>query len=72
MEEEIAKGQNVLAYVVEAMVNGEWHQITEGRSIGRKRIERFDLISTTCLRLRVTQALKIPTIRFMAAYSSSK
>ena len=70
MEENLADGQRVLAYEIEAFVDGGWQKVAAGQSIGRKRIEKLDpAITATRLRLRITKALAKPTIRLLAAYS---
>lgn len=39
LEEEIAKGQHVLKYALDARMGGKWNSVAEGQSIGRKRID---------------------------------
>jgi alpha-L-fucosidase len=69
LEEEIAKGQHVLKYAVDAAAGGTWKTVAEGESIGRKRIERFQpAITAEKIRLRITQANAIPSISALAAY----
>ena len=63
VEEQIAKGQHVLKYAVDAGVSGTWKTVAEGQSIGRKRIERFQpAITAEKIRLRIVQANAIPVI----------
>jgi alpha-L-fucosidase len=69
LEEEIAKGQHVLKYAVDAAVGGTWKTVAEGQSIGRKRIERFEPpITAERIRLRIVQANAIPSISAMLVY----
>ena len=69
LEEEIAKGQHVLKYAVDAAVGGTWKIVAEEQSIGRKRIERFDPpITAERIRLRIVQANAIPSISAMTVY----
>ena len=70
LEEEIAKGQHVLAYAVDALCGSQWKTVAQGQSIGRKRIERFAPVSATRLRLRVLKADAIPSLRTMAAFDA--
>jgi alpha-L-fucosidase len=70
MEEELRHGQRVRAYRVEALVDGSWTTVAEGESIGRKRIERFEAVETTAIRLRVTDCEPMPHIRLFAAYAA--
>lgn len=68
LEEDIAKGQHVLQYAIDAKVGDGWKQVAQGESISRKRIERLEPpIATDRLRLRILKADAIPTIREMAA-----
>ncbi len=69
IEEDLRFGQRIRAYRVEALVDGNWQTVAEGESIGRKRIERFDAIETTAIRLRVTDYEPMPHIRRFAAYA---
>jgi alpha-L-fucosidase len=70
LEEDIAKGQHVLKYGVDAALSGAWKTVAEGQSIGRKRIERFEPpIIAGGIRLRIVQANAIPSISAVAVYS---
>lgn len=51
--ENIAKGENVRKYNVEAWLNSKWKIICEGSSIGHKRIQTFPTVNTRKLRLHV-------------------
>jgi alpha-L-fucosidase len=68
LEEDLAKGQHVLQYAIDAKMNNQWKQIAQGESIGRKRIHRLEpSVPTQEIRLRILKADAIPTIRAMAA-----
>ena len=70
IEENIAFGQHVLQYVVEAKTDGQWKSVAQGESIGRKRIHRIDpAVAGEAIRLRVVKADAVPVIRELAAYS---
>jgi alpha-L-fucosidase len=72
LEEEIAKGQHVLKYTVDAGVGGTWKTIAEGQSIGRKRIERLEPpITAERIRLRIVQANAIPSISALTVYANA-
>ena len=69
LEEEIGKGQHVLAYEVDAWSDGTWKTVAKGQSIGRKRIDRLDPpVGAEKIRLRIIKANAIPMIRALAAY----
>ena len=52
IQEDITRGQHVEEFSVEAYINGAWHHIAEGTTIGYKRLLRF----TDCKaeRIRIT------------------
>lgn len=66
--EDITKGENIRKYVVEAWVDGQWKPVCDGSSVGHKRIQVFDAVSTEKLRLRIMQSTQEPLIRMFAAY----
>lgn len=67
LEEDIAKGQHIRSYQLEAFVNGKWKLVAGGSSIGRKRIQPIGPVETDLLKLTVIsdkpeialQALKV-------------
>ena len=69
--EEIAEGERVRAYEIEAHVGAdEWRRIAKGISVGHKRIERFPAVEAAAVRVRVTQSVAPVKIRLLAAYAS--
>ena len=73
LEEDIAKGQNIKAYAIDARVNGTWKAvIPEGLSIGRKRINRFRPVVADKIRLRLSATVGDTHILEMAAYGVSE
>jgi alpha-L-fucosidase len=66
--EEIAKGERIRAYIVDGMTGGEWKQLCKGQSVGHKRIERFDPVEVTRVRLRCIEHIAEPLIRKLAVY----
>ena len=70
LEENVAFGQHVFQYVIEAKTDGAWKSVAQGESIGRKRIHRIEpAVAAEAIRLRVMKADAVPVIREMAAYS---
>ena len=67
--EDIRHGHIVRAYEIDGRVNGKWEKLTEGVSIGYKKIDVIDTIDVEGLRLRVTQAVAKPVIMSLAAYN---
>ena len=55
--EDLSDGQKIARYVIEAEVDGKWKVISEGQTIGHKRIEHFDPVTAAALRFTVTESL---------------
>ena len=66
--EDYRDGQNVRKYVIEGYVNGNWMEIYKGQSIGRKKIDFFDAIETSVIRINFTDFTGKPSIRSISAY----
>lgn len=66
--EDIAHGERVREYVLEAYSQGEWKELVRGSAIGHKKIDRFDTIETDQLRVRILSSVEQPLIRNLAAY----
>lgn len=69
--EDISQGERVREYAVEGWVEGEWREMCKGASIGHKKIDRFDAITTSKVRLRCTDCAAAPVIRRLAVFSTS-
>ena len=73
IQENIRHGERVRTYRVEAKVNGSWIPVCKGTSIGHKRIQSFDPIKASALRLTVEKAIGMPEIsNFSACYVMEK
>lgn len=53
LQEEIAKGQRVESFLVEGYINGSWQHLTEGTTIGYKRLLRFSDCTPEKIRLTI-------------------
>lgn len=53
LQEEIAKGQRVERFLVEGYINGSWQHLTEGTTIGYKRLLRFSDCTPEKIRLTI-------------------
>jgi alpha-L-fucosidase len=62
LQEPIAQGQRVKAFVVEAREAGLWREIARGTTVGRKRILRTDSVETDGVRIRITDARGTPRL----------
>jgi len=66
--EDIREGERVRAYVLEGLADGNWITLAQGTCIGHKHIERFDNVTLTKVRLRVTRAIAQPIIRNLSVF----
>lgn len=58
LQEQITRGQRIEQFVLEYEENGDWKKITEGTTIGYKRLLRFPEISARKVRLRILSSRK--------------
>jgi len=70
LQENILLGQRVEAFEVDAWIDGEWVRVTEGTTIGYKRLIRFKEISTDRIRVRILKSRTNPTIAEIGLYDS--
>ncbi len=68
LKENIANGQKVKSFVVEAKDGKEWKQIAQGTTIGHKKIVRFDPVNTSEIRVRITDSFAPEEITTMEVY----
>lgn len=70
IQEQIALGQRVEEHTIEAWDGSLWKTIVTGTTIGHKRLERFQPVTASKVRLVIRKALACPTIRAFGLYSS--
>jgi len=68
LQEDIRKGQRVEMFIVEGYVNNEWVKLTEGTTIGYKRILRFGDATPSKLRVTINGTRDIANIQKVGAY----
>lgn len=68
LQEDFTRGERIRAYVLEGRVGGRWQRLAEGSCVGHKRIERFDSVEVTAVRVRVTESVGEPLITNFAIY----
>jgi alpha-L-fucosidase len=67
--EDLSHGERILEYALECLAaDGTWQRLCSGECVGHKRIQQFDTVSTTKLRLTVTKEKAPPVVRQLAAY----
>ena len=70
--EDISHGERVREYVIEGLVDSNWQKIAEGTAISHKKIDRFDTVQVSKVRLRVTKSAATPIVRKLAVYDTRK
>jgi hypothetical protein len=68
LREKIANGERIRKFVVEACVDGEWIKVWAGTVVGHDRIERFEPLEASALRLTVLESAAEPQIREFSAW----
>jgi alpha-L-fucosidase len=68
LREHLPLGQRIEAFAVDAWVDGAWQEVAQGTSIGNRRLLRIDPVTTTKVRLRITQAAACPALAEFGLY----
>ena len=53
LAEDIAQGQHIESFKVEALINNQWHYLTDGTTIGYKRLLRFSDCTPTKIKITI-------------------
>lgn len=72
LQENIALGQRVKNYEIQALINNSWQKIHQGETIGYKTILRLPSITTKAIRLVINDALATPMIATMEIFNAPK
>lgn len=68
--ENIANGQKVISYVIEAKIDGQWQKVVENQTIGHKKIDTFAPVKASAVRFRcIESAAKPVEIRSLKVYN---
>lgn len=62
IRENIAEGERVREYTIEAWQQDAWEKIAEGTCIGHKRIHKFPAIETSKIRININKFVAAPQI----------
>jgi alpha-L-fucosidase len=68
LQENIPTGQRIESFILEGWVNGGWHKLCEGTTVGYKRLIRFDTVTTDQVRLRIVKSRLNPTLSSFGLY----
>lgn len=71
LQEDYRQGHRIRAYKTEGKVNGKWVPLSEGISVGRKKIDAFPTQTVNAVRLTVTKFADPPLIRSFSVYNVS-
>ena len=66
--EDYRLGHRIREYKIEGFVKNEWKELCTGQSVGRKKIDYFDDVKLSKIRLTVTKYVNEPVIRSLSAY----
>ncbi|HET7897250.1 MAG TPA: glycoside hydrolase family 29, partial [Flavisolibacter sp.] len=67
-QEYIRLGQRVKAFTVDVWKDNEWKPVTSATTIGFKRILKLEPVTTTKLRVTITDAKACPVLSEIAVY----
>ena len=70
LQEYITLGQRIKLFNIEAWNGNDWNVISEGTTIGYKRVLRFPLVKTNKFRLNILEAKACPTISNVELYKT--
>jgi alpha-L-fucosidase len=67
----LSDGQKIAKYKIEAQVDGQWRVITQGQTVGHRRIDQVQPMTATAIRLTCTESVARPVmLRSLAAYNT--
>jgi len=72
VREYLPLGQRVEGFAVDVWQNNEWREFASGTSIGSCKLLRREPVTTTKVRLRITQAPVCPAISELALFAEPK
>jgi alpha-L-fucosidase len=70
VQEDIAQGERVRAFVLEGLSGGAWATLGSGTAIGQMRIQPVEPRTVEAVRLTVTQSPLAPRIRKLAVFAT--
>ncbi len=66
--EDYRLGHRIREYKIEGYAHGNWEELCKGQSVGRKKIDYFNELEVTKIRLTVTKSVNEPVIRKLSVY----
>jgi hypothetical protein len=68
LQENISKGQRIEHFKLEAWIGGNWKQVTEGTTVGYKRLILFSAVKTNKVRFTIDQSRLEPLLAEFGLY----
>lgn len=68
LQEQIDQGERIREYNIQAFVDGEWQVVCNGQSVGHKRIQQFETVKCSKLRISIGKAIAEPIISHFSAF----
>ena len=68
LEEAIAYGQRISSFDIYADQNSLWTKIASGTTVGRTRLIRFDPMTTSKIKISITNSIASPTLTTISGY----
>ena len=72
LQEDIRRGQRVERFTIETLVDGEWHTVAEGTTVGYKRLLRFEECPAERIRVTINECRATANISNVAAYCAKE
>ena len=66
--EDVTEGERVRKFVIEGQVGGEWKELAQGAAVGWKRIVKIPAVKVAAVRVRITDAVGVPTLSRVALH----
>ena len=72
IQEDIRRGQRVERFTIEAYVDGAWHTVAEGTTIGYKRLLKFEECAAERIRVTINECRATANIKNVAAFCAKE
>ena len=72
LQENITVGQRIESFMLEYKEGDEWKKITEGTTVGYKRLLRFNPVKASQVRLRILSSRLNPTLSAVGIYKQAQ
>jgi alpha-L-fucosidase len=66
--EDYRQGHRIRSYRIEGLKDGNWQELVAGQSVGRMKIDYFDEVEVSKIRLQVDKSVGTPLIRKLSVY----